>query len=228
MPVPPFIPTRIFLWFMNKFPTNHILLHLSWHTVGEIGKPWQEVVKSSLQWLETWRALPAHVLFRIPVTRHPSSLCPCSSNAELWLEALTHLANIFQKRLLVPTELSHFGPIQPFAGLYPLILEGRQAPCKDCLTFTQRRKEKIFSKHKPNTEVFSDYHMQSQGMGTGVYRDGMTSADHSAMQGRPGLGLTAGLPLSITKGISSVYRKRTFYWEHTGSWFTVWGWESTT
>lgn len=75
------------------------------------------------------------------------------SNAEVWLGVTTHLANILQKCLLVSTELSHFGTFQEFAGLYPLILERRQAPRKDSFTFKQKRKEYLVSYHHPSSKV---------------------------------------------------------------------------
>lgn len=56
---------------------------------------------------------------------------------------MTHLAYVLQKGLLVPTELCHFRSIQHLTGLYSLILEGRQAPCKHSFTFKYGRKGQI-------------------------------------------------------------------------------------
>lgn len=53
---------------------------------------------------------------------------------------MSHLAYVLQKSLLVSTELLCFRPMQQLTGLYSLILEGRQAPCKH--SFALRRVEK--------------------------------------------------------------------------------------
>lgn len=67
----------------------------------------------------------------------PKLLSPCTG---------AHLADVLQEGLLVPTELSHFGPCQQLTGLHSLILEGRQAPCKHSLTLGHGSKEKIIRK----------------------------------------------------------------------------------
>lgn len=66
---------------------------------------------------------------------------------------MTHLAYVLQKSFLVPTELSHFRPIQQLTGLYSLILEGRQAPCKHSFTFKYGSKGEIIRKFSITVKV---------------------------------------------------------------------------
>lgn len=66
---------------------------------------------------------------------------------------MTYLAYVLQKGLLVPAELSHFRPIQQLTGLYSLILEGRQAPCKHSFPFKYGRKEEIIRKFSITVKV---------------------------------------------------------------------------
>lgn len=64
-----------------------------------------------------------------------------------------HLADVLQEGLLVPTELSHFGPCQQLTGLHSLIFQGRQAPCKHSLTFGYGSKEEIIRKLSTTARV---------------------------------------------------------------------------